>query len=69
MPTTRNIWCFDKRTGERLWVIEEITGKEKRFYTGAGYNEEEKLKVSSIGGLRWDLDPETGKTSNAMFTK
>lgn len=68
MPPTRNIWCFDKRTGERLWVIEQEKGNNPRVFTGASI-EDGVLRVGTTQGLDYDLDPETGKISNPVFTK
>ena len=73
MPVTRNIWCFDKKTGERLWVIEAFSCKEATKesgpYGGAYFDSSTgKLKVSGWN-CRYDLDPETGKLSNPVFTK
>jgi outer membrane protein assembly factor BamB len=69
MPDTRNIWCFDKKTGERLWVIEQEKGNNPRVFNAASFHEDWILRVSTTQGLTYDLDPETGKISNPVFTK
>jgi len=69
MPPNRNVWCFDKKTGKRLWVIEEAKG-ESSPYSGAMLSGKTGiLTVHIMGGWNYDLDPETGKISNPVFTK
>ena len=69
MPITRNIWCFNKKTGERLWVIEQEKRNTPNTYGGAVFCSDGALRASAIGGITYDLDPETGKISNPVFTK
>jgi hypothetical protein len=69
MPITRNIWCFDKKTGERLWAIEQEKRNTPNTYGRSGFSSDGALRASAQGGITYDLDPETGKISNPVFTK
>lgn len=73
----RNIFAYDE-TGKELWRIEDSgivgPGSEDETevpwpYTGIGQEEDGRIIVGHPAGYDFDLDPETGKVSNAVFTK
>ena len=73
----RNIFAYDE-TGKELWRIEDsgIVGPGREddkevpwSYTGMGQEADGRIIVSEPFGFEFDLDPETGKISNPVFTK
>ena len=73
----RNIFAYDE-TGKELWRIEDsgftAPGVDEETevpqpYTGMGQREDGRITVFQPIGCEFDLDPETGKISNEVFTK
>jgi hypothetical protein len=72
MPITRNIWCFDKKTGERLWAIAEYPRPKGANpigpYGGPVFNEAGELRVFG-SNVSYEVNHETGEIGNPVFTK
>ena len=66
-----NIWCLDKETSEQIWVIEKPSinlDDRMNIYSGIEV-QGNKYIAYTTHGFSYDLDPETGKISNPVFTK
>ncbi len=68
IPYRSNVWCFDKKTGKRLWVIQPSPWEEST-YSGAGIRSDGILRASTSESFTFDLDRETGQISNPIWTK
>ncbi len=70
----RNIFCLNERA-EILWQIQDSDtyrpglGKSEAPFTGMRITEDGKVRVSNWDSHGYDLDIETGKLSNAKWTK
>ena len=66
----RNVIALGK-DGEMLWRIEDVGFKGNPCpYSGLGFDEDGvTILVYDWGGACYNLDPETGKLSNLLFTR
>jgi len=69
----RNIVCYDK-TGRFLWRIEDLGAMDPDLgenpFTDLELSEDQaRIFVWEFEGLRHDLDPDTGRLSNAVITR
>lgn len=96
--TRRNIWCFNKTTGEKLWEIQESSGDKNRdgrdtyvgFWVHSKKNPGTRISVSvdekgekvsewknedyviqtrTFCEWTYDVDLNTGKTSNPKYSR
>lgn len=64
---SRNGFCLDLK-GNILWQIEKPRSENDCYCNIYIYNDK-SFKAVSCKGITYDLDPETGKISNPVFTK
>ena len=67
----RNILAFDA-SGEMLWRIPAtgvIRGKSPEAFFDLWMGDDGKVRTGTANGFDWDVDPDTGKISNGVFTK
>ena len=62
----QNLKCF-KLDGTLVWIAEHPTNQTADTYININYDG--KLKANSFGGYLVDLDLETGKILDSIFTK
>ena len=72
----RNILAFDEN-GEMLWRIPAtgvtrrsvLGGETPEAFFGLWLGDDGKVKTGTPNGFDWDIDPDTGKISNPIFTR